>query len=105
MKKFFNPKTVYDPQYRNIQAELWTLLSDEQRAIIGGIFKHLKNHAQIEIAEALLDWIDSDYENLPSAADWSDVTIGATFYMILYRAYDVEIDEIFPELHKKGVRK
>ena len=100
-RTFYNKNTQFDPNYRNIQSELWTLLSDEQRAIIGGVFKHLKNHAQIEIAEALLDWIDSDYEHLPSAADWSDVTIGATFYMILNRAYDVEIDEIFPELNKK----
>lgn len=97
-RKFYNPNTKFDPQYRNIQSELWAFLSEEQRAIIGGIFKHLKNHAQIEISEALLDYIESDYSEVPSADDWSDVTIGATFYMILNRAYEVEIDEIFPNV-------
>ena len=94
MKKFYNPNTQFDPNYRNIQAELWTLLSDEQRAIIGGVFKHLKNHAQIEIAEALLDYIDSDYTEIPSVLDWSDVTIATLFHYILNRAYDLEWSEI-----------
>lgn len=94
--RFYNKNTQFDPNYRNIQSELWALLSDEQQVIIASVFKHLKNHAQVEISEALLAWIDSDYEVLPSAADWSDVTIGATFYMILNCAYEVAIEEIFP---------
>lgn len=102
---FYNPTTKFDPNYRNIQSELWALLSEDQKSIIGCIFKHLKNHAQLEIASALIDWIESDYETIPTAIDWSDVTIGATFYMILNRAYDVEIEELFPELKMKGGRR
>ena len=102
---FYNKNTQFDPNYRNIQSELWTLLSDEQRAIIGGIFKHLKNHAQIEIASAIIDYIESDYEDIPSVYAWSDITVGALFHIILNRAFDVEIDELFPELNKKGGRK
>lgn len=104
-RTFYNKNTKFDPNYRNIQSELWTYLSDNQRAIIGGIFKHLKNHAQIEIAEALIDWIESDYELIPKACDWSDITIGSTFYMILNRAYDVDMEELFPELNKKGGKR
>ena len=104
-RTFYNPNTKFDPNYRNIQSELWVYLSDPQRAIIGGIFKHLKNHAQIEIAEALIDFIESDYTEIPAVIEWSDVTIGAIFHMILNRAFGVEIEELFPELDQKGARK
>lgn len=99
---FFNPNTKFDPNYRNIQSELWAMLSDEQQAIIGGIFKHLKNHAQIEIAEALIDYIESDYTKIPVVLDWSDAIVGGLFYNILNRAFYVEIDEIFPETSKNS---
>lgn len=96
--RFFNKNTQFDPNYRNIQSELWALLSDDQQVTIASVFKHLKNHAQIEISEALIDYIKSDYTEIPDAIDWSDITIGATFYMILNRVFDVEIDEIFPSV-------
>ena len=103
MKKFYNPNTKFDPNYRNIQSELWALLSDEQRSIIGSIFSHMKNHAQVEIASALIDYIESEYEEIPSAYAWSDITIGAIFHMILNRAFGVSIEELFPEKTKKSV--
>lgn len=102
--RFYNKNTQFDPNYRNIQSELWTLLSDDQQAIIGGVFKHLKNHAQIEISEALLDYIESDYTEFPGVLEWSDVTVGGLFYNILNRAFDVAVEEIFPETKKGGKR-
>ena len=89
MKKFFNPNTVYDPDYRNVQSELWTLLSDEQRAVVGGVFKHLKNHAQIEIAEALIDYVEEDIR--PDIRDWSDILNAILFNYILFRAFGINI--------------
>lgn len=89
-KKFYSNKTVFDPNYRNIQSELWALLSDEQREVVASIFCHLKNHAQIEIASALIDYIESDYEDIPSAYAWSSTIIGAWFHYLLYLLYDVE---------------
>lgn len=89
MKKFFNPNTVYDPQYRNVQSELWALLSDEQRAVVGGVFKHLKNHSQIEIAEALIDFVAEGIR--PDIRDWSDIFNAIQFNFILYRAFGIDI--------------
>lgn len=93
MKKFFNPNTVYDPNYRNVQSELWALLSDEQRAVVGGVFKHLKNHAQIEIAEALIDYIEADIQ--PEVADWSDSNVGGIFYVTVYRLFGKDLTAEF----------
>lgn len=89
MRKFFNPNTVYDPDYRNVQSELWTLLSDEQRAVVGGVFKHLKNHSQIEIAEAHIDYVEEDIR--PDIRDWSDILNAILFNYILFRAFGINI--------------
>ena len=50
--------TQYDPSYRSVQQELWQLLNREQQAIVANHFSHLKNHAQVAIAEALIDYIE-----------------------------------------------
>ena len=89
MRKFFNPNTVYDPDYRNVQSELWTLLSDEQCAVVGGVFKHLKNHSQIEIAEALIDYVEEDIR--PDIRDWSDILNAILFNYIRFRAFGINI--------------
>lgn len=60
-KKFYNPNTKFDPDYRNVQSELWQLLTDKQRKQVALVFAHLKNHAQIQIAEALIDFIETGY--------------------------------------------
>lgn len=68
-KKFFNPNTKFDPEYRSAQKVLWQLLTNEQQKVVAMIFCHLKNHAQIEIAEALIDFIRFDI--YPDPRDWS----------------------------------
>ena len=50
--------TQYDPSYRSVQQELWQLLNREQQAMVASHFRHLKNHAQVAIAEALIDYIE-----------------------------------------------
>lgn len=88
-KTFYKKSTVYDPEYRNVQSELWSLLSEEQRTTVGGVFKHLKNHSQIEISEALIDYLEEGI--LPDIRDWSDIFNAIQFNFILYRAFGVEI--------------
>lgn len=102
-RNFYNPNTKYDPQYRNVQSELWALLSDEQRAVVGGVFKHLKNHSQIEISEALIDYVEEGI--MPGIQDWSDIFNAMQFNFILNRAFNVSMDELFADLKKKGGRK
>lgn len=48
----------YDSPYRSVQRELWRMLNREQQAIVANHFSHLKNHAQVAIAEALIDYIE-----------------------------------------------
>ena len=50
--------TQYDPSYRSVQRELWRMLNREQQAMVANHFSHLKNHAQVAIAEALIDYIE-----------------------------------------------
>ena len=50
--------TQYDPSYRSVQQELWQMLNREQQAMVANHFSHLKNHAQVAIAEALIDYIE-----------------------------------------------
>ena len=57
-RPFHNPMTQYDPSYRSVQQELWQLLNREQQAMVASHFRHLKNHAQVAIAEALIDYIE-----------------------------------------------
>ena len=57
-RAFRNPMTQYDPSYRSVQQELWQLLNREQQAMVASHFRHLKNHAQVAIAEALIDYIE-----------------------------------------------
>ena len=57
-RAFRNPMTQYDPSYRSVQRELWRMLNREQQAIVASHFRHLKNHAQVAIAEALIDYIE-----------------------------------------------
>ena len=57
-RAFRNPMTQYDPSYRSVQQELWQLLNREQQAMVANHFRHLKNHAQVAIAEALIDYIE-----------------------------------------------
>ena len=57
-RAFRNPMTQYDPSYRSVQRELWQLLNREQQAMVANHFRHLKNHAQVAIAEALIDYIE-----------------------------------------------
>ena len=82
-KQFFNPHTQYDPEYRNVQAELWQLLTDDQQAIVAGVFCHLKNHAQVEVAEALIDYLSMGV--YPDPRDWTDSFIGGIFSYINQR--------------------
>jgi len=69
-KTFYSKETVFDPDYRNVQAELWTRLSEDQQKVVASVFCHLKNHAQIEIAEALIDYIEAgvmtEFDNVVS---------------------------------------
>jgi len=97
-KTFFSNKTVFDPDYRNVQAELWTLLSDEQQAIVGGSFCHLKNHAQIEIAEALIDFIETGI--LPDNDSWQNHVTGGIFQFILVKAFPEKVAELINEKQK-----
>ena len=57
-RAFRNPMTQYDPSYRSVQQELWQLLNREQQTMVASHFRHLKNHAQVAIAEALIDYIE-----------------------------------------------
>lgn len=57
MKKFFNPMTRYEPDYQSVQQVLWKLLTPEQQIAVADCFRHLKNHAQKAISEALIDYI------------------------------------------------
>ena len=57
-RAFRNPMTQYDPSYRSVQRELWQMLNREQQAMVANHFRHLKNHAQVAIAEALIDYIE-----------------------------------------------
>lgn len=84
-RKFYNKRTQYDPDYRNVQAELWELLTDEQQCVIAKVFKHLKNHEQIELAEALIDQIETGI--LPDPRDWSDSFIETCYHYIAARAF------------------
>lgn len=92
-KTFYSKETVFNPEYRNVQAELWTRLSEEQQKVVASVFCHLKNHAQIEIAEALIDYIEADIH--PQASDWSDTTIGSMFYMLVFRLFGKDLTEGF----------
>ena len=57
-RAFRNPMTQYDPSYRSVQRELWRMLNREKQAMVANHFSHLKNHAQVAIAEALIDYIE-----------------------------------------------
>lgn len=87
MKNFFNPTTKFDPNYRNIQSELWVYLSDQQQAIVGGVFRHLKNHAQIELAMALINYIESDYTDMPDVLDFTDALTSGIFHYLVQQLY------------------
>ena len=99
-KHFHNPNTVYDPAYHNIQADLWTLLNDNQRDVIGGVFKHLKNHVQIAICNALINWIKSNRKTVPSFSSLGGVIAATLFQYILAIAFDVDLDELNKTLKK-----
>ena len=57
-RAFRNPMMQYDSSYRSVQRELWQMLNREQQAMVANHFSHLKNHAQVAIAEALIDYIE-----------------------------------------------
>ena len=57
-RPFHNPMMQYDSSYRSVQRELWQMLNREQQAMVASHFRHLKNHAQVAIAEALIDYIE-----------------------------------------------
>ena len=96
--KFYSSKTVFDPDYRNVQAELWTLLSNDQQMIVGSSFAHLKNHAQIEIAEALIDFIETGI--LPDNDSWQNHVTGGIFQFILVKAFPEKVAELINEKQK-----
>lgn len=71
----------YDPDYRNVQAELWSITTNSQHGIIGGVFRHLKNHIQIEISDALIDYLEEGIK--PEPTDWSSAVAGGLFDFIV----------------------
>ena len=75
-RAFRNPMTQYDPSYRSVQRELWRMLNREQQAMVANHFRHLKNHAQVAIAEALIDYIEEGI--LPDFSE-SEFLYAATF--------------------------
>ena len=75
-RAFRNPMTQYDPSYRSVQRELWRMLNREQQAMVASHFRHLKNHAQVAIAEALIDYIEEGI--LPDFSE-SEFLYAATF--------------------------
>lgn len=85
MKKFYNPNTKFNPDYRNVQSELWQYLTDEQKAVVGGTFRHLKNHIQIEVAEALIDVVAANL--YPDPRDWSSSFAETVFTYITQRLF------------------
>lgn len=85
MKKFYNPNTKFDPDYHNVQKELWQYLTDEQKAVVGGTFRHLKNHIQIEVAEALIDVMVANI--YPDPRDWSSSFAETVFTYIIQRLF------------------
>jgi len=101
-KTFYSKTTVYDPDYRNVQSELWQLLTEDQQKVVASVFCHLKNHAQIEIAEALIDYIEADIH--PQASDWSDTTIGSMFYVLVFRLFDKDLTANLPSTGSGQVR-
>ena len=89
-KHFYNKSTVFDPDYRNVQKELWEYLTDEQKAIVGSTFRHLKNHLQIEVAEALIDVMaESIY---PDPRDWTSSFAESVFTYIINRLFHSNLD-------------
>ena len=75
-RAFRNPMMQYDSSYRSVQRELWRMLNREQQAIVANHFSHLKNHAQVAIAEALIDYIEEGI--LPDFSE-SEFLYAATF--------------------------
>lgn len=69
MKHFFNPKTQYDPEYVNVQAELWKLLSEDEQETVARTFRHLKNFIQVEISKAIINVINKNM--YPDPRNWS----------------------------------
>lgn len=72
-----------EPDYRNVQAELWQHLDNEQKAIVARTFCHLKNHVQIEVAEALIDVLAANI--YPDPRDWSCSFADLVFTFIIQR--------------------
>ena len=99
-KTFYSKHTQFDPEYRNVQSELWQLLTEDQQKVVASVFCHLKNHAQIEIAEALIDYIEADIH--PEASDWSDTTIGSMFYVLVFRIFGKDLTEGFKKPASTG---
>lgn len=95
IRKFFNKNTQFNPEYRNVQAELWQVLTDEQQKQVALVFCHLKNHSQIEIADALLDYVHEGI--IPEVTDWSNIFNAIQFNYILYRAFGVDITKSLPK--------
>ena len=75
-RPFHNPMMQYDSSYRSVQRELWRMLNREQQAMVANHFSHLKNHAQVAIAEALIDYIEEGI--LPDFSE-SEFLYAATF--------------------------
>lgn len=82
---FYNKNTKFDPDYRNVQAELWEKLNDDQQWVVAKAFKHLKNLEQIEIAEALIDQIETGIQ--PDPRDWSDSFVANSYLYISNRIF------------------
>ena len=72
-----------EPDYRNVQAELWQLLDNDQKEIVARTFCHLKNHVQIEVAEALIDVLAANI--YPDPRDWSCAFADLVFTFINQR--------------------
>lgn len=97
---FYSEKTVFDPNYRNVQSELWQLLTEEQKKVVANCFAHLKNHAQIEIAEALIDFIETGI--LPDNHSWQNHVTGGIFLFIVTTAFR---ESLAPEKPKEKKAK
>ncbi len=69
--------------YRNVQAELWEHLLDEQKSIVAHTFRHLKNPLQIEVSEALMDFLITGI--YPDPRDWSCSLAETIFTHIISR--------------------
>ena len=69
--------------FRNVQTDLWTYLDDKQKEVVARTFCHLKNHLQIEVAEALIYLMAANIQ--PDPRDWSCAFADHVYNFIIQR--------------------